>query len=113
MSLLPSASATPTASTPSWTSSPTPRIAFDAYAAVLKPGGRGASSNSAAGDAPGRSNVLALPSPENLERVAQLLDAGALKVRIQDTYELDRAGEALQALGTTHTQGKLAIRGIR
>jgi NADPH:quinone reductase len=87
--------------------------AFDAYAAVLKPGGRGASSNSAAGDAPGRTNVLALPSPENLERLAQLLDAGALKVRIQDTYELDRAGEALQALGTTHTQGKVAIRGIR
>lgn len=87
--------------------------AFDAYAAALKPGGRGASSNAAAGDASGRSNVMAVPSPENLERLAQLLDGGALKVTIQDTYELDRAGEALQALGTTHTQGKIAIRGIR
>jgi NADPH:quinone reductase-like Zn-dependent oxidoreductase len=83
--------------------------AFDAHAAALKDGGRGASSNSAAGDAPGRTNVMAVPSPENLERLTQLLDAGTLKVPIQDTYELERTGEALQALGTTHTQGKLAI----
>jgi NADPH:quinone reductase-like Zn-dependent oxidoreductase len=41
---------------------------------------------------------------------SQLLDAGTLKVPVQDTYDLQRAGEALQALGTTHTQGKLAIR---
>jgi NADPH:quinone reductase-like Zn-dependent oxidoreductase len=83
--------------------------AFDVHAAALKDGGRGASSNSAAGDAPGRTNVMAVPSPQNLDRLAQLLDAGTLKVPIQDTYELERAGEALQALGTTHTEGKLAI----
>ena len=53
---------------------------------------------------------MAAPMTENLERVAQLLDAGTLKVPVQDTYELDRAAEALQALGATHTQGKLAIR---
>lgn len=35
--------------------------------------------------------------------------AGTLKVHIQDTYELDRAAEGVQALGTTHTQGKLAL----
>ena len=52
---------------------------------------------------------MAIPSPENLERVAQLLDSGTLKVPVQDTYGLERAGEALQALGTSHTQGKLAI----
>ena len=84
--------------------------AFDLHAAALKDGGRGASTNSAAGDAPGRTNVLAIPSPENLGRLAQLLEAGTLKVPIQHTYELDRAGEALQALATTHTQGKLAIK---
>ena len=81
-----------------------------AFDAALKPGGRVASPNGAAGDAPGHTNVMAVPSPENLERVARLLDAGTLKVPIQETYELDRAGEALQALGATHTQGKLAIR---
>ena len=84
--------------------------AFDLHAAALKDGGRGASTNSAAGDAPGRTNVMAIPSPENLGRLAQLLEAGTLKVPIQHTYELDRAGEALQALATTHTQGKLAIK---
>jgi hypothetical protein len=31
-------------------------------------------------------------------------------VRIQRTYGLDQAGEALEALGSTHTQGKLALR---
>jgi NADPH:quinone reductase-like Zn-dependent oxidoreductase len=39
----------------------------------------------------------------------QLLDAGGLEVPIQQTYELDRAGKALQALAG-HTQGKLALR---
>ncbi|MEA2271004.1 MAG: NADPH:quinone reductase [Solirubrobacteraceae bacterium] len=84
--------------------------AFDAHAAALRDGGRAASPNSAAGDAAGRTDVMAVPSRENLERLAGLLDAGTLKVPVQATYDLDRAGEALQALGTTHTQGKLAIR---
>jgi NADPH:quinone reductase-like Zn-dependent oxidoreductase len=82
---------------------------FDAYAAALKPGGRGASLNGAAGDGAGRTNVMAVPSPENLERLGQLLDAGTLRVPIQGTYGLDQAGEALQAFGTAHTQGKLSI----
>jgi NADPH2:quinone reductase len=81
-----------------------------AFDGALKPAGRLASPNGAAGDGPGRTNVMAIPSQESLERVGALLDAGSLKVPVQDTYELDRAGEALQALGTTHTQGKLAIR---
>jgi NADPH:quinone reductase-like Zn-dependent oxidoreductase len=84
--------------------------AFEVYAAALKPGGRGVSSTGAAGEGPGRSNIMAVPSPENLKRVAQPLAAGTIRVPIQNSYELARAGEALQALGTTHTQGKLAIR---
>lgn len=83
---------------------------FDAYAAALKADGRGASPLSAAGDGPGRSNIMARPTPENLERMAQLLDAGAVRVPIQRSYGLEHAGDALQALGTTHTQGKLGIR---
>ena len=81
-----------------------------AFDAVLKPGGRIASPNAAAGDGPGRTNVLAVPTPENLERLGRLLGAATLAVPVQDTYELDRAVEALQVLGTTHTRGKLAIR---
>lgn len=76
-----------------------------AFDAALKEGGRVASPNSAAGEGPGRTDVFAIPSPENLERLARLLEDGTLRVPIQETYELERAGEALEALGTTHTQG--------
>jgi NADPH2:quinone reductase len=82
---------------------------FNAHAAALKADGRGASPLSAAGDAPGRTNIMAAPTPENLQRLAQLLDDGALKVHIHNSYRLDQTGDALHSLGTTHTQGKLAI----
>jgi NADPH:quinone reductase len=80
------------------------------YEAALKDGARVASPTGAAGEGPGRTMVMAQPTTANLDRVAQLLDSGSLKVPVQATYELDRAAEALQALGATHTQGKLAIR---
>jgi len=82
---------------------------FDTHAAVLNDDGRGASSLGAAGEVSGRHNVMAVPSPENLERLGRLLEAGTLRVPIQNTYSLDQAGEALRALGTAHTQGKRAI----
>ena len=82
---------------------------FEANATALGPGGRGASPLSASGDGPGRSNVLASEAPENLKRLGELLEAGTLRVPIQGSFPLDRAGESLLALGTTHTQGKLAI----
>ena len=40
----------------------------------------------AAGDGPGRTNVMAVPTAENLERLAGLLADGALRVPIQDSY---------------------------
>ena len=83
---------------------------FNANAAALKPGGRGATPLGAAGEGPGRSNIMAVPSPDNIERLAQLLDAGVLGVHIQNTYGLDQAADAMDALGTTHTQGKLGVR---
>src|SRR5215207_4579037 len=83
---------------------------FDTHAEVLHDDGRGASSLSAAGEGSERHNVGAVPSQENLQRLARLLEAGTLKVNIQQTYEFDQAGEALRALGTEHTQGKRAIR---
>ena len=79
------------------------------YDAALKDGARVASPTGAAGEGPGRTMVMAHPTTANLDRVAQLLDSGTLKVPVQATYELDRAAQALQALATTHTQGKLAI----
>jgi NADPH:quinone reductase-like Zn-dependent oxidoreductase len=81
-----------------------------AYDAALKPGARVASSNGAAGDGPGRTNVMAVATTENLDRIGALLDGGILRVHVQATYELERAPEALQALAGTHTRGKIAIR---
>lgn len=79
-------------------------------APLLKEGGRLASTLGAAGDGPGRVNVMAAPTRENLQRLAGLLGEGMLRVPVHATYELAQAPDALNALSTTHTQGKLAIR---
>lgn len=80
-----------------------------AYDAALKDDARVASPNNAAGEGPGRSNLMAAPTSDNLNRLAHLLDAGTLKVHIQQTYPLDQAAAAMNALATTHTQGKIAL----
>jgi NADPH:quinone reductase-like Zn-dependent oxidoreductase len=79
-------------------------------ATLAKDGGRVASPTGAAGEGPGRTMVMATPTPENLEHLARLLADGTLRVHVQATYELEQAADALTALPTTHTQGKLAIR---
>ena len=84
-------------------------FAAGAYDAALKDGARVASPNNAAGEGHGHTNVMSVPTPENLERLARLLDTGTLKVHIQRTYPLDDAAAAMNALATTHTQGKIAI----
>ena len=76
---------------------------------LLKEGGRLASPLGAAGEGPRRVNLMAEPTPANLQRLAELLDTGTLRVPIQRSYPLEQAGEALQALPTTHTQGKLSV----
>jgi NADPH:quinone reductase-like Zn-dependent oxidoreductase len=80
-----------------------------AFDGALKDGARVASTNGAAGEGPGRTNAIAVPSNDNLRRLAALLDDGTLQVNIHDTYELGRAAGALQALATEHVRGKLAI----
>ena len=83
---------------------------FDTHAEVLKDDGRGASPLSAAGEGSERHDVGAVPTPENLQRLARLLEARTLWVPVKRTYELGQAGEGLRALATEHTQGKWAIR---
>ncbi|MDP9378225.1 MAG: zinc-binding dehydrogenase [Actinomycetota bacterium] len=83
---------------------PTP---FDA---VLADGARIASPTNAAGEGPGRTNVMHAATRESLDRIAQLLADGTVKVPIQQTFELPQAPEALGALAAGHTQGKLALR---
>jgi NADPH:quinone reductase len=77
---------------------------------LLKDGGGLASPLGAAGEGPRRFNIMAEPTPANLQRLAGLLDAGTLRVPIQRSYRLEQAGEALQAFSTTHTQGKLSLK---
>lgn len=83
--------------------------ALDTYAATLSAGGRIVSTNGAAGDDPGRVNVMAVPSPKDLRRLARLLEQGTVAVPIQQTYALTDAAAAMEALATRHTQGKIAI----
>ena len=52
---------------------------------------------------------MAEPTPANLQRLAELLDAGTLRVTIERSYGLQQAGEALHALPATHTRGKLGL----
>jgi NADPH:quinone reductase-like Zn-dependent oxidoreductase len=78
-------------------------------ASLLRDGGRIASPVGAAGEGPNRFNIMAQPTPANLQRVAQLVDSGALRVPIQRSYPLEEAPKALEALTAAHTQGKLGV----
>jgi NADPH:quinone reductase len=82
---------------------------FNAYAAALAPGGRAASPLTGLEPGPGRAQIWARPDPALLDRLGEQIAAGTLQVRIQQTYPLEQAGEALAALAGAHTQGKLAI----
>ena len=77
-----------------------------AYDRALKDGARIASPNNAAGEGVGRTNRMAAPTTENLERLARLLDAGTVTVPIHQTYPLEQAAAAMNALATAHTQSK-------
>jgi NADPH:quinone reductase len=82
---------------------------FAAYAAALKDGGRAASPLPGVGEGPDRFMIMATPDPSALARLAQHLHDNTLRIPIHHHYQLEQAGEALNALPTTHTQGKLAI----
>jgi hypothetical protein len=85
----------------------------DAYDAALKDGARVASPNNAASEGSGRTNLMAAPTSENLERLARLLDTGIVNVPIHQAYPLEQAPAAMNALLTHHTQGKLAVQSLR
>ena len=79
------------------------------YDAALKDDARIASPTGAAGEGPGRTMVMAAPTTENLKRLGARLADGTLRIPVQATYPLAQAPEALIALTSQHTQGKLAI----
>jgi NADPH2:quinone reductase len=82
---------------------------LNTYAAVVRDGGRIASSAGAAGGGPGRTNVMAVPAAPTLKRLAGLLADGTLRVPIQASSPLAQVDQALKTLGGQHTQGKVAI----
>jgi NADPH:quinone reductase-like Zn-dependent oxidoreductase len=82
---------------------------FARHASVLGPGGKAASPLGAAGDAPGHFNVMGDADPQIARNLGALLDTGELRVPVQRSFELARAGDALDALATTHVQGKIGI----
>jgi NADPH:quinone reductase-like Zn-dependent oxidoreductase len=84
-------------------------VSYEPDASLLVDGGRLVSPLGAAGEGAGRFNVMAQSTSANVLRLAELLDAGTLQVPLQRSYELEQAGDALQALPTTHTQGKLGV----
>jgi NADPH:quinone reductase-like Zn-dependent oxidoreductase len=84
-------------------------VSYTPQDALLREAGRLASPLGAAGEGSGRFNLMAQPTPQNLQRLADLLDSRALRVRIQRSYALEQAGQALQAFVATHTQGKLSL----
>jgi NADPH2:quinone reductase len=84
-------------------------VNFTPQEALLKDGGRLASPLGAAGEGAQRFNLMAHPNPENLQRLADLLDNRTPRVHIQETYDLAHAGDALQHLTARHTQGKIGL----
>jgi NADPH2:quinone reductase len=84
-------------------------VSFTPDASVLKEGGRLASPLRAAGEGPGRTNLMATGTTASLERLAELLRTASLRVHVQESFGLEQAGEALESLTKTHTRGKLAI----
>jgi NADPH:quinone reductase-like Zn-dependent oxidoreductase len=84
-------------------------VSYAPQDSLLAEGGRLASSLGAAGEGLGRFNLAAQSTVENLQRLADLLDNGTLRVPIQQTFELAQAGQALDAFSSTHTQGKIGI----
>jgi NADPH2:quinone reductase len=83
--------------------------ALDVYAQALAEDGRVASPVGAAGEGPGRHNVMGSADPAGVEKLAALLEAGTLEVPIQRRYPLEEAGTAMADLAERHTQGKIAI----
>ena len=63
----------------------------------------------AAGEGPGRTNVMGVATAATLERLAGLLADGTLRVPIQAGYPLAQAGQAIETLTGQHPQGKVAL----
>lgn len=86
---------------------------FTTVASTVKPGARAVSTLNAAAAPPSMgiltTNVMGAPDPARLERLAQYIDAGKLRVPLQRTHRLEEMPQALEQFQRGHAQGKHAI----
>lgn len=89
--------------------------ALGRIAGLLKQGGRLASSVFAA-DIEGlarrgiqATNVSMRPAARRLEELSRMVDAGELSVRLDSTFRLERAPEALEKSRAGHVRGKIVL----
>ncbi|MEA5363843.1 zinc-binding dehydrogenase [Amycolatopsis sp., V23-08] len=60
-------------------------------------------------DVPGVTPVFARLVPGDLRTVAELAEAGMLKVRVARTFPLEQAAEAQRALADGHAPGRIVL----
>ncbi len=92
------------------------RVALGRIAGLLKEGGRLASSVYAA-DVEGlakqrgveAANIGMQADAGRLEELSQMVDAGELSVRLERTFPLEEAPEALEESRTGHVRGKIVL----
>jgi NADPH:quinone reductase-like Zn-dependent oxidoreductase len=91
------------------------RAVLGRMAGLVKEGGRLASSVYAA-DAESlaqrgikATNVGVQPDARRLEELSRMVDAGELTVRLERTFPLERAPEALDEIRTGHVRGKIVL----
>ncbi|NVO32255.1 NADP-dependent oxidoreductase [Hymenobacter lapidiphilus] len=83
--------------------------------AVLKKGGFFVSAVGAANEQQAlqhrvrAANFLVVPDASQLQQIGQLLDAGQLRVHVQQTFPLSAAAEALDLSRQGHVRGKLVL----
>jgi NADPH2:quinone reductase len=88
---------------------------FAANAELVRSGGRAASTAGAANveelaeRGVSAENVMASPDPAVLSRLADIADAGGVRVTIQHQYPLEEAEDALRAFTDAGTRGKLTL----
>ena len=57
----------------------------------------------------GGTYVFVRPEREHLDALAELADAGKLRVDVADTYPLEKIADAHQANESGHTRGKIVV----
>ncbi len=85
-------------------------LAPGAYDSALAGGGRVVSTCGAAGEGPGRVDVVVAPAADALEALARHLADGSVRIDVQRIYDLAQTVDALGPLQLPHVQGKLAVR---